>query len=139
VGALPTFFVNMVYLNTNTANQTLRLSLDEARQYYATAFTDYLLIISHEENSNVGNDVAQVPTIVNENQRFTELTVTTVGLTLPGRYRYDVYGQNSNSNLDPTDASVVGLCERGYVYLNDSGNYYEVPAITIQDDIVYNG
>ena len=129
----------MVYLNTNTANQTLRLTLDEARQYYATAFTDYLLIISHEENSNVGNTLAQVPTIVNENQRATTLTVTTATLTLPGRYRYEVYGQNSNSNLDPTDASVVGICERGYLYLNDSGIYYDVPAITITDDIIYNG
>jgi hypothetical protein len=129
----------MVYLNTNTGSQTLRLSLDEARQYYSTAFTDYLLIISHEENSNVGNTLAQVPTILNENQRFTELDVTTVTLTLPGRYRYEVYGQNSAVNLDPNDASVVGICERGYLYLNDSGNYYDVPTITIQDDIIYNG
>jgi len=129
----------MVYLNTNTAGQTLRLSLDEARQYYSTAFTDYLLLIYHEENSNVGNSIAQVPTIVVENQRYTELTVTTIGLTLPGRYRYDVYGQNSNSNTDPNDASVVGLCERGYLYLNDSGVYFDVPTITIQDDIIYNG
>jgi len=129
----------MVYLNTNTAAQTLRLSLDEARQYYSTAFTDYLLLIYHEENSNVGNSIAQVPPIVVENQRYTELTVTTIGLTLPGRYRYDVYGQNSNSNTDPNDASVVGLCERGYLYLNDSGVYFDVPTITIQDDIIYNG
>jgi len=129
----------MVYLNTNTAAQTLRLSLDEARQYYSTAFTDYLLLIYHEENSNVGNSIAQVPPIVVENQRYTELTVTTIGLTLPGRYRYDVYGQNSNSNTDPNDASVVGICERGYLYLNDSGVYFDVPTITIQDDIIYNG
>jgi len=129
----------MVYLNTNTAGQTLKLSLDEARQYYSTAFTDYLLLIYHEENSNVGNSIAQVPPIVVENQRYTELTVTTIGLTLPGRYRYDVYGQNSNSNTDPNDASVVGLCERGYLYLNDSGVYFDVPTITIQDDIIYNG
>ena len=129
----------MVYLNTNTAGQTLRLSLDEARQYYSTAFTDYLLLIYHEENSNVGNSIAQVPPIVVENQRYTELTVTTIGLTLPGRYRYDVYGQNSNSNTNPNNASVVGICERGYLYLNDSGVYFDVPTITIQDDIIYNG
>lgn len=87
----------------------------------------------------MGNTLAQVPTILNENQRFTELDVTTVTLTLPGRYRYEVYGQNSVSNLDPTDASVVGICERGYLYLNDSGTYYDVPSINIQDDIIYNG
>ncbi len=87
----------------------------------------------------MGNSIAQVPPIVVENQRYTELTVTTVGLTLPGRYRYDVYGQNSNSNTNPNNASVVGICERGYLYLNDSGVYFDVPTITIQDDIIYNG
>ena len=48
----------MVYLNTNTANQTLRLTLDEARQYFSTAFTHYLLILTHEENSTAGNSLA---------------------------------------------------------------------------------
>jgi hypothetical protein len=129
----------MVYLNTNTANQTLRLTLDEARQYFSTAFTHYLLILTHEENSTAGNELAQVAVIVNESQRITTLTVTTVGLTLPGRYRYDVYGQNSAVNTDPNDAVVVGLCERGLAQLTDGAIYYEIPNITIQDDIIYNG
>ena len=106
----------MVYLNTNTAAQTLRLSLDEARQYYSTAFTDYLLLIYHEENSNVGNSIAQVPPIVVENQRYTELTVTTIGLTLPGRYRYDVYGQNSNSNTDQMMRALL-VCVSVVIYI----------------------
>ncbi len=46
----------MIYLTTNTANQTVFLSLDEARQYYATAFTHYLIIITHEENSTTGEE-----------------------------------------------------------------------------------
>ena len=129
----------MVYLNTNTANQTLRLTLDEARQYFSTAFTHYLLILTHEENSTAGNELAQIAVIVNESQRITTLTVTTVGLTLPGRYRYDVYGQNSAVNTDPNDAVVVGLCERGLAQLTDGAIYYEIPNITIQDDIIYNG
>ena len=129
----------MVYLNTNTANQTLRLTLDEARQYFSTAFTHYLLILTHEENSTAGNELAQVAVIVNESQRITTLTVTTVGLTLPGRYRYDVYGQNSAVNTDPNDAVVVGLCERGLAQLTDGAIYYDIPNITIQDDIIYNG
>jgi len=129
----------MVYLNTNTANQTLRLTLDEARQYFSTAFTHYLLILTHEENSTAGNELAQVAVIVNESQRITTLTVTTVGLTLPGRYRYDVYGQNSTVNTDPNDAAVVGLCERGLAQLTDGAIYYDIPNITISDDIIYNG
>ncbi len=71
----------MIYLPVNTANQTIYLSLDEARQYYATAFTHYLIVLTHEENSTVGDSLAQVATIVNENVRITQLSVTTVGLT----------------------------------------------------------
>ena len=127
----------MIYLNTDTANQTVRMSLDEARQYYATAFTDYLIVLTHEENSTVGNELAQVATIVAENRRYTQLVITTASLTLAGRYRYEVYGQNSNSNTDPSDAVVVGLLERGTAVLTDNTTYYDVADPTIEDDIIY--
>jgi hypothetical protein len=129
----------MVYLVTNTASQTLRLSLNESRQYFATAFTNYLLVLTHEENSITGTDLIQVATIVNENQRITTLTVTTIGLTLPGRYRYEVYGQNSAVNTDPNNASVVGLCRIGWLDMTDNATYYDLPNITINDDVIYNG
>lgn len=127
----------MIYLNTNTANQQVYLSLDEARQYYSTAFTHYLIILTHEENSTSGSDLAQVATIVNETVRVTQLTITTVGLTLAGRYRYEVYGQNSAVNTNPTDASVVGIVERGYAVLNDNTSWFDVPVNTIPNDIIY--
>jgi len=137
---LPALFnKQMNYLNTNQSSQTLYLSLNESRQYFAVAFTHYLLILIHEENSTVGEELAQVPTIVLENQRITQLTVTTVGLTLPGRYRFEVYGQNSAVNLDPSNAAVLGLCRIGWLDLNSSTIYYDVPTITINDDIIYNG
>lgn len=129
----------MNILFTNTLNQTLRLTLDEGRQYFSTAYTHYLLVLTHEENSTTGTDLAQVPQIVAENQRITTLNVTTVGLTLVGRYRYEVYGQNSPSNLNPSDDSVVGLVEIGWIDLVDTTEYYEIPNITIQDDVIYNG
>jgi len=129
----------MEYLTTNQAGQIMRLALDESRQYFATAFTHYLLILTHEENSTTGTDLAQVPTIVNENQRITTLAVTTVGLTLAGRYRYYVYGQNSASNTNPNDASVVGLCRIGWAVMSDATTFYDIPTITINDDIIYNG
>lgn len=127
----------MIYLNTNTANQTIYLSLDEARQYYATAYTHYLLLITHEENSTTGEELAQVATVVLENVRITQLTVTTVGLTLAGRYRYEVYGQNSANNLDPTNGSVVGIVQRGYVVLTNNQQFYDVPTDVITNDIIY--
>jgi len=129
----------MNILFTNTLNQTLRLTLDEGRQYFSTAYTHYLLVLTHEENSTTGTDLAQVPQIVAENQRITTLNVTTVCLTLVGRYRYEVYGQNSPSNLNPSDDSVVGLVEIGWLDLVDTTEYYEIPNITIQDDVIYNG
>lgn len=129
----------MNYLNTNQAGQTLYLSLNESRQYFATAFTHYLMILTHEENSTAGEDLAQVPTIVIENQRITQLTLTTVGLELPGRYRYEIYGQNSAVNLNPNNAAVVGLCRIGWLDLKNSTIYYDIPNITINDDIIYNG
>jgi len=129
----------MVYLITNTATQTLRLSLNESRQYFATTFTHYLLILTHEENSTTGTDLAQVAVIVNENQRITTLTVTTDGLTLPGRYRYSVYGQNSAVNINPQDANVVGLCRIGWLDMTSNESYYDLPNITINDDVIYNG
>ena len=128
----------MIYLITDTANQTVRLSLDEGRQYYATAFTDYLIVLTHEENSTVGNELAQVATIVAENRRYTQLTITTDTLTLAGRYRYEVYGQNSAVNTYPTNASVVGLIERGPAVLTNNTTYYDVADNTIEDDIIYH-
>jgi magnesium-transporting ATPase (P-type) len=127
----------MIYLNVNQANQTIYLSLDEARQYYSTAFTNYLFILTHEENSTTGNKLAQVAVIANENVRITQLTVTTVGLTLAGRYRYEVYGQNSAVNTNPTNAAVVGIVERGYVVLQDNTQWFDVPTDTIPNDIIY--
>jgi magnesium-transporting ATPase (P-type) len=127
----------MIYLQVNNNNQFIYLSLDEARQYYATPYTHYLLVLTHEENSTTGEELAQVATIVNENVRITQLSVTTVGLTLAGRYRYEVYGQNSAVNINPSNAAVVGIVERGYVVLTDNTTWFDVPPVTIPNDIIY--
>jgi hypothetical protein len=129
----------MIYLETDTSNQLVRLSLDESRQYFSTSFSHYLFILQHEENSTAGVDLKQVATIIGENQRITILNVTTASLTLAGRYRYEVYGQNSAVNLNPSDASVVGLCEIGWCEMTDGSTAYDVQDITIQDDVIYNG
>ena len=129
----------MITLIANTANQMLFLTLDEARQYFSTAYTNYLFILRHDENSDAGVYLAQVVTVIAETQRITQIQVDTTGLTLPGRYRYDVYGQNSAVNTDPEDASVVGLCEQGLCQLTDGTAFYNVPTININNDIVFHG
>jgi cytochrome c-type biogenesis protein CcmE len=126
----------MVYLNTNTANQYAWLSLDEGRAYFNVAFTNYLLVMTYEMT---GEQLAQVVEVVNENERVTKIRLTTVGLVDAGKYKYDVYGQNSNSNLDPTNASVVGLVERGSMILQDGTIYFDVSSPTIPVDVIYTG
>ena len=126
----------MVYLNTNTANQNAWLSLDEGRQYFNVAFTDYLLILTYEMT---GEQLGQVVEVLTENERVTKIRLTTVGLTDAGKYKYDVYGQNSDDNLDPTDASVVGLVERGSMILQDGTIYFDVSSPTIPVDVIYTG
>ena len=112
---MPTFFVKfttMIYLEYNEADQTAYFTLDEGRSFYATAFTHYLLV--------------QVLDVVNENARATEVTLTTIGLTNTGTYQYYAYGQNSSSNINPNDASVVGLVERGTLIIRNTNDQFEV-------------
>lgn len=112
----------MIYLNHNQANQTVHLTLNEARSYFTQSFTHYLVVFQYEDNTSESNNrLAQVATIVAENERDTELTVTTVGLENSGQYFYVVYGQNSASNIDPENAAVVGKCEQGRLILLKDG------------------
>jgi hypothetical protein len=126
----------MVYLNTNTANQDAWLSLDEGRAYFNVAFTHYLLVMTYEMT---GEQLAQVVEVINENERVTKIRLTTVGLVDAGRYHYEVYGQNSDSNIDPTDASVVGLIEKSLMILQDGTIFFDVSSPTIPVDVIYTG
>jgi hypothetical protein len=126
----------MVYLNTNTANQYAWLSLDEGRAYFNVAFTHYLLVMTYEMT---GEQLAQVVNVINENERVTKIRLTTVGLVDAGRYHYEVYGQNSSTNIEPTDASVVGLVEKGLMILQDGTIYFDVSSPTIPVDVIYTG
>jgi len=126
----------MVYLNTNTANQYAWLSLDEGRAYFNVAFTHYLLVMTYEMT---GEQLAQVVEVINENERVTKIRLTTVGLVDAGRYHYEVYGQNSDSNIDTTNASVVGLIEKGLMILQDGTIFFDVSSPTIPVDVIYTG
>jgi len=126
----------MVYLNTNTANQYAWLSLDEGRAYFNVAFTHYLLVMTYEMT---GEQLAQVVEVINENERVTKIRLTTVGLVDAGRYHYEVYGQNSSSNIDPTNASVLGLIEKSLMILQDGTIFFDVSTPTIPVDVIYTG
>ena len=126
----------MVYLNTNTANQYAYLSLDEGRAYFNVAFTHYLLVMTYEMT---GEQLAQVVEVINENERVTKIRLTTVGLVDAGRYHYEVYGQNSANNIDPTNASIVGLVEKSLIILQDGTIFFDVSTPTIPVDVIYTG
>jgi hypothetical protein len=126
----------MVYLNTNTANQYAWLSLDEGRAYFNVAFTHYLLVMTYEMT---GEELAQVVEVITENERVTKIRLTTVGLVDAGRYHYEVYGQNSAVNIDPTNASVLGLIEKSLMILQDGTIYFDVSSPTIPVDVIYTG
>ena len=128
----------MLYLNTNSNGQIIYLTLDEARQWLPP-YTHYLVALTHEENGAAGNSLHQVVNVLLENQRFTKLEISTIGLTLRGRYRYKVWAQNSATNIDPTNVAVVGVAEEGLVELVDNATFYNVSEPIINNDIIYHG
>ena len=134
----------MNYLQTNTASQTLLLSLEEG-VLLLPSFTDYLLVIQNEITLEI---FAVIPTLISSNERITTLSVSTntddavngsILIVEGGRYNYVIYGQNSNSNLDPTDADVVGELKRGFIQFTTLTQYFDQPSLTIPNDIEYNG
>jgi hypothetical protein len=134
----------MNYLQTNTASQTLLLSLEEG-VLLLPPFTDYLLILQNEITLQL---FAVIPIVIDSNERITTLSINTnadepeegdILITQSGRYNYIIYGQNSNSNLDPEDAVVVGELKRGFIEFTALTEYFDQPNLTIPNDIEYNG
>jgi len=132
------------YLQTNTASQTLLLSLEEG-VLLLPPFTDYLLVIQNEITLQL---FPVIPILIDSNERITTLSINTdtdepeegcVLITQSGRYNYIIYGQNSNSNLDPEDAVVVGELKRGFIEFTALTEYFDQPNLTIPNDIEYNG
>jgi hypothetical protein len=135
----------MNYLQTNTANQTLLFSLKEGSLLFDTTYTDYLLVIQNEVTLQT---FYVIPIQISENDRVTTLAISTNDddptngsiLVVDGtRYNFIIYGQNSDTNLDPTDAVVVGEIKRGFIQFETLVNYFDQPNIIIPSDIQYNG
>lgn len=126
----------MLYLQNNTTAQVRFLTLDEGRTYFNTSFTNYLLVLIGEVSNKT---FAQVLNVIVENERYTKVEIDTTGIIQNGRYAYYVYGQNSNTNLNPNDASVVGLVEEGTAEVVSDITYYTPDAQAIPTDIIYTG
>jgi hypothetical protein len=131
----------MIRLLPKTASQTIYVSPFQARKYLAT-FTHYLLEFKMQMTSEVVTLILKTSA---DNERYTEASVGThtdsrtdskILLTDTGFYTYTIWGQNSNSNLDPAHASVVGKCEVGVMQITSS-KAWQLPTISIPNNVVY--
>ena len=136
----------MIYLLKNTAAQLLYLSLKEGELLLANTYTHYLLELTNEQTLE---KLYAIPTQIAQNDRYTTIqigtnannpTAASLLINYPARFSYIVYGQNSSSNLDPTNAVVEGVIEKGYLIVEDiTTPRFTEPNLTIDNDIAYNG
>ena len=136
----------MIYLVKNTAAQLLYLTLKEGELLLANTYTHYLLELTNEQTLE---KLYAIPTQIAQNDRYTTIQIGTNANTplaasllinYPARFSYIVYGQNSSTNLDPADAVVEGVIEKGYLIVEDiTTPRFTEPNLTIDNDIAYNG
>lgn len=136
----------MIYLVKNTAAQLLYLTLKQGELLLSNSYTHYLLELTNEQTLQ---KLYAIPTKIAENDRYTTIQIGTNANTplaasllinYPARFSYIVYGQNSSTNLDPTNAVVEGVIEKGYLIVEDiTTPRFTEPNLTIDSDIAYNG
>jgi hypothetical protein len=136
----------MIYLVKNTAAQLLYLTLKEGELLLANSYTHYLLELTNEQTLQ---KLYAIPTQIAQNDRYTTIQIGTNANTplaasllinYPARFSYIVYGQNSSTNLDPNNAVVEGVIEKGYLIVEDiTTPRFTEPNLTIDNDIAYNG
>jgi len=106
------------------------------------AFTHYLVLFESMASKEKYYFVADV---IADNARYTKISINTdsdqptaghVLLTESGQYTYKVWGQNSSTNLEPTNRDVVALIEEGTLSVSGETGY-NIPEITIPDNIIY--
>jgi hypothetical protein len=136
----------MIYLLKNTAAQLLYLSLKEGELLLANTYTHYLLELTNEQTLE---KLYAIPIQIAQNDRYTTIqigtnantpTAASLLINYPARFSYVVYGQNSSTNLDPTNAVVEGVIQMGYLIVEDlTTPRFTEPNLTIDSDIAYNG
>lgn len=129
----------MIHLLPNSATNTVNVTPFEARKFLS-AFTDYLLELTNQATQEKHY---AVPVLTYDNERYTQFdlptnsdTLNAVLITESGLYTYKIWGQNSATNLDPADASVVGICEVGPCRVSDEPAW-TIPAVSIPNNVIY--
>jgi len=131
----------MIHLVPNSNSNLVYTTPFESRKFL-DAFTDYLLVLSNQATEE---QFACIFNVQFDNERYTQADLTTNNddpvngellITESGLYTYTIYGQNSDSNLDPADAVVVGVCEVGSCKVSDEAAW-TIPNVTIPDNVIY--
>jgi len=131
----------MIRLQPLTQDQEFYVTPFEARKFLPT-FVEYLFEFQSQATSEkfymIGN-------ALDDNERFSRFQIDTsadfptsgdVKLAESGLYTFAIYGQNSGTNIDPTDASVVGLLERGTLQVIGA-DAWTLPTINVPNNVVY--
>jgi len=114
----------------------------EARKFLAS-FTDYLVVLRNDASEET---YAFIANVTYDNERYSQFRISTatdnptagnILLTESGLYTYTIYGQNSDTNLDPEDASIVGVCEVGACRVTATGTYFDFDNPTVPDNVIY--
>ena len=131
----------MIYLTPEASGNSVAVNPYQARKFLAT-FTTYLMSLKSEATEV---EIFFIPTIEEDNERFTRIGLATndndptngaIRLSQSGLYTYKIWGQNSTTNLDPEDASVVGICEVGACKVTDEVPW-SIPSFPIPDNVIY--
>lgn len=106
------------------------------------AFDQYLLFLT---NLATNETFACILNVEADNDRYTQALIGTnadeptsgnMVISESGLYEYAIYGQNSTSNLNPNDATVVGQCEIGTLRITGE-SAWNTPVISIPDNVIY--
>lgn len=125
-----------------TTAQAFNVTPQEARQWTSQNFTVYLFeaISQVSDRAYYWIGARQV-----DNDRYTQIqinisvdnpTAGNVLITERGLFRYTIYGQTSLTNLDPTNASVVGILETGVMRITGETGY-SYPNFATPDSYIY--
>ena len=114
----------------------------EARKFLIS-FTHYLVVLRNDASEET---YAFIANVTYDNERYSQFRVSTatdnptagnILLTESGLYTYTIYGQKSDTNLDPEDISVAGVCEVGACRVKATETYFNFDNPTVPDNVIY--
>ena len=132
----------MIKLEANTAGQSFYTTFYESKRDLDT-FSEYLIRFTHMISNREYVIIADIATDV---ERFTKINIGTnvddavngsILIEETGFFEYRVWGQNSTTNLDPEDAVVVGMVERGVMRIGEAFTNTEYS--NDDNDVMYGG